>query len=377
MKNEQTGSGGLKYIRLREWLNENIESRKFKFGDKLPSENMLATKFSISRQTVRNAIDQLETEGVIRRVRGSGTFVNKLVEVKQRNNNIGVLLSYLDDYIFPQIMRGIEEVLTKEGFGIDLGITHNSVESEARFLERMLETNVAGVVVEGTRSALPNPNLDLYRKLSEMGIPVIFLHNCYQGLDFPKVVMDDAACVRKMVEMLIQAGHRQIAGIFKSDDIQGHWRYKGYIDALRQGGVAICEDNIRWYSTEDFDAGQVLSNDDAALKFMSNCTALVCYNDQIATLAYNVLIRNGMRVPEDISLTGFDDSTLSRTGSVEFTSAMHPKNVIGVEVASRIVRMIKYGGSPLSKFSLTIPAQIAVRPSIRDIRSETDLQNES
>lgn len=361
---------GLKYIRLREWLLENIDNRVFKYGDKLPSENMLCTKFSVSRQTVRNAIDQLEEEGIVRRVRGSGTFVEKVVEVKPRNRNVGVLLSYLDDYIFPQIMRGIEEVLTKEGYGIDLGITHNRIESEARFIERMLESNTAGIIVEGSRSALPNPNLDLYHKLAAEGVPVIFLHNYYQGLEFPKVMMDDCGCARKMTEMLIAAGHQSIAGIFKSDDLQGHWRYKGYIEALRSAGIAICEDYIKWYNTEDLDNATVLGDEAEFARFIAPCTGLVCYNDQIASMACSAMSRIGLQMPEDISLVSFDDSVLSRSEASGFTSAIHPKSMMGTEVASRLVKIINRGTQPAQRLNLVFPVHIEVRPSIRDLKNQ-------
>lgn len=366
MKEAQSGASGLKYIRLREWLMESIDNCVFRYGDKLPSENMLCKKFSISRQTVRNAIDQLEEEGIVRRVRGSGTFVDKEVAAKPRNCSVGVLLSYLDDYIFPQIMRGIEEVLTREGYGIDLGITHNRIESEARFLERMLSSNVAGIIVEGSRSALPNPNLDLFRQLAAAGVPVIFLHNSYQGLDSPKVVMDDCGCSRRMTEMLIAAGHRNIAGIFKSDDLQGHWRYKGYIEALRNAGVGICEEYIRWYNTEDFDNGTVFKGDEDFAGFIQPCTAVVCYNDQIAALACSALERNGKSMPEDISLVSFDDSVLA--GVAGFTSATHPKSFMGSEVAERLIRMMAGAQGPLSRFNMVIPVHIEKRPSIKEIQ---------
>lgn len=364
---ENQSASGLKYIRLREWLLESIDNRVFKYGDKLPSENMLCNKFSISRQTVRNAIDQLEQEGVVRRVRGSGTFVEKVVEVKPRNRNVGVLLGYLDGYIFPEIIRGIEEVLTKEGYGIDLGITHNRIESEARFIERMLASSPAGIIVEGSRSALPNPNLGLYRKLAEEGVPVIFLHNYYHDLDFPRVLMDDCGCSRKMTEMLIAAGHQNIAGIFKSDDMQGHWRYKGYIEALRNAGIAICEDHIKWYNTEDLDNECVLGSDEEFNKFLAPCTALVCYNDQIAVLATGALNRNALQVPGDISLVSFDDSMLSRSESSGFTSAIHPKSMMGTEVASRLIRIINKGLQPVSRLNLVFPVHIEVRPSIKNL----------
>jgi len=179
--------------------------------------------------------------------------------------------------------------------------------------------------------------------------------------------MDDCGCSRKMTEMLIAAGHRNIAGIFKSDDMQGHWRYKGYIEGLRHAGIAICEDYIKWYNTEDLDNGCVMGDEAEFMKFMEPCTGLLCYNDQIAALASGMLNRVGLRIPEDISLVSFDDSMLSRSEGGGFTSAIHPKSMMGTEVAARLVRMIHRGVQPLSRLNLMFPVHIEVRPSIRDL----------
>lgn len=353
-----------KYILLRQWLMECIENRVYRFGDKLPSENMLCNKFSISRQTVRNAIVQLEQEGLVRRVRGSGTFVNCMVEQKPRNKTIGVLLSYLDDYIFPPIIQGIEEVLSRNGYGIDFGVSHNRVENEARFLERILESNVAGLIVEGTRTALPRQNLKLFERLRESGVPVMFIHSVYPELDFPSVLMNDRDCVCKMTRMLIEAGHKNIAGIFKVDDIQGHWRFEGYAQAMRLAGLPVMEEHIKWFSTEDYKRTGLFRDEHVFRKFMGDCTALVCYNDQIAASVCELLCKLGLRVPEDLSLVGFDDSIYANNGRFQITSARHPKKELGRQAAQRLLTIIEQGGMFTKEDSFLFPSEITVRHSI-------------
>ena len=80
--------------------------------------------------------------------------------------------------------------------------------------------------MEGTKTGLPNPNISLYRKIKEMGIPIVFVHCAYPELDSSVVVgMKDYEGGRMAVNELIRQGSRKIAGIFKSDDRQGLLRY--------------------------------------------------------------------------------------------------------------------------------------------------------
>ena len=97
---------------------------------------------------------------------------------------------------------------------------------------------MGGLIVEGSKTALPNPNLDLYEKLDLAGIPVVFIHGSYGALPGAVCVSDDNfGGGYQLARHLIARGHTKIAGIFKSDDIQGHQRYLGYLTAMRDAGL--------------------------------------------------------------------------------------------------------------------------------------------
>lgn len=112
-------------------------------------------------------------------------------------------------------------------------------DNERRILQELLQKPISGLLIEGTKSALPNPNLDLYRKFKQQGIPVLFLNAYYQDLeDIPYVVTDDRQGGYDAADYLITKGHKKIAGIFKTDDRQGHEaRYLGYASALIEHGM--------------------------------------------------------------------------------------------------------------------------------------------
>ena len=154
-----------KYIDLMNWIREQILSGEFSVGMRLPSENELGKKFSISRQTVRQATSVLESEGLLERRRGSGTYVcASKSAIKKKTINIGVVLTYLDDYIFPSIVQGIEKVLTKNGYFMQLAFTYNRVEKEAYILDTMLKNNIDGLIIEPAKSGIPYINTDFYQK---------------------------------------------------------------------------------------------------------------------------------------------------------------------------------------------------------------------
>ena len=206
-----------KYMTIVEWVKEYIKKENLVTGTRFYSEKELCDIHNVSRQTVRQALMVLENQDVLRRKRGSGTFVKnagtKSVPVTVRNCNVGVVSTYFSDYIFPSIVTGIEKVLKNNNVGMQLSITHNQVFEESKALKTMLDQDVRALIIEPSRSALPNPNIKLYEKIKGMNIPLVFFNAKYPWADFPCVAMDDVAAGKLAAEHLIQLGHSKIGGI--------------------------------------------------------------------------------------------------------------------------------------------------------------------
>ena len=186
MKN--TNQEGLKYQKLYNWAHTLITSGVIRNMDKFPSEPSLQKKFGYSRQTVRTALQQLEEEGLITRVRGSGTYVSYEGQmIDDDRPRVGLLLSYYSEYLFPEVYDGIEASLSEKGYRIDVAVTKNRLNDEAVYLESMLKNNVSGLIIEGSRSAFPNPNLRLFEEIKKRNIPTIFIHNHYENMSFDSV----------------------------------------------------------------------------------------------------------------------------------------------------------------------------------------------
>lgn len=332
-----------KYRELIDYILNQIECGEFVPGQKLTSENELTKQFGISRQTVRKAIGVLEEQGVLRRVRGSGTYLNdRRKESLEKKNRIAVVTTYVDSYIFPKIIQGIEKQLFERGYSVQIAFTNNTLEREKSVLSDIISRDdVAGVIVEGTKSGLPNPNLALYRKLMDRKIPILFINTYYPELDAPHVSLDDVQAARKAVDYLIEKGHRDIGAILKLDDGQGRQRYLGYLQAMEHAGLKVTDSRMVWIDTDE--SKQLAYCKDKIMNRLESCTALFCYNDQIAFQLIRMLGDHNIRVPEEVAVISIDDADLAIHSEVPITTLPHPKEKLGAKAAELLLRMIDSG----------------------------------
>ncbi len=330
-----------KYYKLMEYLKEEILMGRIMPGEQIPSENALAEKFLLSRHTVRKSISMLTNEGYLYTEHGRGTYCLDRSKKRIESKNIGVIATYISEYIFPKVIQGVDDVLSGSGYSIMLKNTNNSTEKEALCLEAVLEKNIEGVIIEPTKSALLSNNLKYYEAFDSHHIPYIFIHGYYPQLEGKScILLDDAEGMYLAVKYLTSLGHRKVAGIFKDDDIQGLNRHKGYARALSEAGLPYNSDQVVWFHTEDRGVKPY-----AAIKQMleakSGIDAIACYNDEIAFRVFELLAGLGVKVPEDVSVTGFDDSYFSANCPVKITTVSHPKEKLGGMAAETLLQMIK------------------------------------
>lgn len=354
-----------KYQQVVDWVRTRISSRELQPGEKLESENELSEMFQISRQTVRHALRVLHQEGIIETRRGSGTYIRN---PETRNNvwgvsrTINIISTYVDSYIFPRIIQSMGQTLGAAEYNINLMFTQNQMEAERKVLKKILsEDSREAIIAEPVRSGLPNPNVELYRKLQSRGIPILFFHSFYPELSVPHVVVNDSMAGQIATEYLLRKGHGKIAGIFKVDDGQGMERYKGYLKALMQADIPVDSSRVIWIDTET--QRNLMEVSSWILKRMEGCTACVCYNDDVAHSLTAILQKNCVRIPEDMSLVSIDNSELASLNSVSLTSVSHPMERLGKKVAENMLRLLSDPGFD-ANYEFT--PELAVRGSVYD-----------
>ena len=131
-------------------IMEDIQSGRYADGSRMPTE--------------AEALAALEAQGVIRRVQGSGSYVNHPSQRRKKTGQIAVICTYISEYIFPSILRGIEQVTKENDYQLLMNSTNNSIASERAILSKLRDNPPDGIIVEGTKTALPNPNRELSAK---------------------------------------------------------------------------------------------------------------------------------------------------------------------------------------------------------------------
>ena len=353
-----------KYQVLKEKIIEYIKTNELKYNDPINSEMELMNLFDVSRHTVRRAISDLVNEGWLYKQQGKGTYVDNPEGTKVGEGKlVGVITTYINDYIFPEIISGIENRLSNEGYTMLLGNTNNAIDKERQILSNMMNHQLAGLIVEPTKSVFPNHNKDMYNQIIDKGIPILFIHANYQNIEASYLIEDDVQAGYMATQHLIKNGQKRICGIFKQDDMQGHGRYEGYLKAMRESGLDVVESNIHWFTTE---SRNTILNEFKSKKFaeiMELGSAYVIYNDQIANEFIQRMTEKGLLVPEDISVVSFDNASIAEHGIVQLTTIAHPKKVLGEEAADCLLQLMK---KEIPLIRKSFKPELVIRDSVKD-----------
>ncbi len=333
----------IKYKLLANLLREELMHNDERY--KLPTEAELCQKYGMSRQTVRNALRLLVEEGLVEKRHGSGTYSTGKRDIPRQ---VAVSAAFPDEYITPSILHEIQSALSSSGYSIHIYATENKISVERDILKQLVEQPVSGLIIEGVKTALPNPNAALYEKLKIAQIPIVFFHSMCQGMGGMTCISSDnyggGYC---LAAHLIEQGRRRIAGIFQSDDAQGLRRYSGVVSAIRDVGLPIIDPYFSWYDTQTH-RDMLARHDSGFLKNLiknrlKGADSVVCHNDELAFILIRELIHTGIKVPDDIAVVSFDNSFYTQLSPVGITSLRHKNSKLGQTAAATLIQLMQNG----------------------------------
>lgn len=280
-------------------------------GDKLPTEEEIATLHGVSRVTAHRALRELQTRGLVVRQRRWGTVVAERSQVKTKR--IGLIFDVIDPgNSFPQpgLLRGIQAGITDE-FSVVLCDSQNDPKREAELLTKMSE-ECDGIVLLPTSA---KENTELLRGIVRRKTPLVLLDRVPEGVKAPVVLSDNYVITRSAIDHLTERGHRRIGFIsFHKPTVSTvQDRFRAYQDALKVVGVDAPERLTRFLASElehthDRRFGQAVV--DAVHRMMSGpegATAIFCVQDMFVPEVLEGLQELGKRPFEDIEITTFND----------------------------------------------------------------------
>ena len=272
-----------------------------------------------------------------------------------RSMTVGMLLPDLGNPIFPPIVRGLEDRLRDHGYVAILANTDRDQARERALVDTLLQRRVDGLVLATAERTYP-----LLDELVDRDIPVVLVNRTTDSPTVPMVAGDDQQGIRLAVEHLAELGHRRIGYVGGSRTVStGFLRYQHFLAWMHSYGLEVDHDLAvfaDWF-TKDLGAKSCSELLDRTTDF----TAIVAGNDMIALGCYAALRARGLRVPEDVSVVGYNGSRLCDDVNPPLTSIHVPKYDIGRRAADLLIEAVE--DRQAMPAMVLFPATLQVRES--------------
>ncbi|MGC9522848.1 MAG: LacI family DNA-binding transcriptional regulator [Anaerolineae bacterium] len=247
----------------------------------------------------------------------------------QRSGTVGLVVTALTDPFFSEVMAGVDEVAGEAGLSMFVAASHNRPEREMDVIETFHRRRVEGIIVAASRLSSR-----YHSRLARIQVPIVLLnqHTDETQPGFHSVAFDERAGAHLAVAHLLELGHRRVGYLgLGNRQRSNRLRLAGYRDAMRQVGI---EAEPRWaLVVPETEIGE-LSDSAVGEKMLPallevGLTAVFCYNDRTAAGALLACRAQGVAVPDDVSIVGFDDIELARWLSPTLTTVRQPREAMG------------------------------------------------
>lgn len=269
-------------------------------------------------------------------------------------STIGAVVPELTNPFFAMVAEGIHQAASERDMLVVLVVPEVTEKPEEKQLELLKSQQIDGLLYLSGTGSVPASIYDLARTG-----PVVLIDEQIVGLNLPAVVCDSRKGAREVAGHVLQQGHRQVAVIGGPPALwTAQQRLAGYREAFAAAGLQ--PDEVPVYSGDYRQAsGRELAA--LALNAEPRPTALICANDLMALGAMEYCREAGLRVPEDVSIVGFDDLPFSALLTPQLTSVRQPAREMGFRAASLLFDLLKGGASPGTD---VLQASVQVRSSV-------------
>lgn len=358
------------YLQVKEYLKDKILSGEFKPLNKIPSDEDYARSLGVSPTTLEYALQELAKENLVFRIKRKGTFVSD--KVKNNINSqitslcIGVVIPDIKDPMVADVLMGIEAELTKRGYNLVYVNSHWSFDREILLIRQLLDRGVKGIIIYPTDEMCAKSETAC-RYFRELDIPLVMVDRCPSGLKVNFVTSNNRDGAYEAVEYLIKQGHKKIAHITTrySATTTIKERMEGYINALLDNGIEVEErlilKELGGYGKKDHELNISLIR--KFLRENKDITAIFTVNDPTAYKVYVAIKEEGLEIPGDISVVGFDDSQIALFLYPPLTTVYQEKSEMGKKAVELLINNIEKEISHIEQIYL--PTKLVVRSSVR------------
>ena len=325
----------------------------------------IARLAGVSHSTVSRAlrnsplIPQKTAERIQRIAREKGYSASAVARslVTRKTHTIGVVVTSIADPFNGEVVEGLEETANRNGYSVILATSQADPEREIAVVRSFQERRVDGIVVASSRVGSLHMNV-----LGEMNIPIVLLNNQSPGAFVHSVTIDNFDGALQATKHLIGLGHRRVGYIGDRLGLQSDTeRLKGYRKALTQAHLPFDKELVVHGD------GKTLGAREAATRLIGpqvpkhlRATAVFCYNDMSALGLMEAAETEGIEIPRDLSIVGFDDLFFATQLRPPLTTVRQPKREIGERAMDQLLALLR--GTPTENRTL-IQGELVVRRS--------------
>lgn len=311
---------------------------------------------TVSRALRNSPLVNHETAERIRRIAKDSNFRVSAVGrslATGRTHTLGVVVTSIADPFFAEVLSGVEDAANAHGYSVILANSRADPEREVKVVHSFEERRVDGIVVMASRvGALYVP------LLSKMNIPIVLINNYHPGAFAYSVMIDNVAASQAAVRFLIQLGHRRIGYLGDKSGAQSETeRLNGYRQALETASIPFQPELVALGDSRPEGGVRAM---DQLLALAEPPTAVFNFNDMTAIGALSAIRVRGLRVPDDISIVGFDDLIFASHTNPPLTTVRQPKYQMGLAAIDIVMNLL--AGSK-TEHSLRVSGELIVRES--------------
>ncbi len=305
----------------------------------------IALELNISVSTVSRALNdhpslKSETKEAVRTLAQKLDYQPNLLALnllQRRSNTIGVIVPEITSYFFSAIITGIQDIISGSDYNILICLSNESYDEEITIVKKLSKIQVDGVLVSPSSQT---KDFDHFRKLQKNGIPVVVFDRDCPGLEADKVLVDDYSGAFQAVEYLIGTGCKDIAHLGGPLNLSTtKHRLQGYLDALEKNNMPKRGEYI--VHVPGFTHKDGLKPTKKLLQLNNPPDAIFAMNDSIAASAMHVAKKLSFRIPQDISILGFDDEPHSQYLTPSLSTVLQPVYSIGMLSARILLHSLK------------------------------------
>jgi GntR family transcriptional regulator, arabinose operon transcriptional repressor len=364
-----------KYQQVRDHLYAEISSGRLAPGVALPTEVELCEQHGMSRNTLRQALSDLESQGLIERIQGRGTFVTNEQQrhARRQLDMFACIVPQVREGVYPSLIQGFEQACAGLQHQMIVGNSGNDVVRQGDLILQMIDQTVGGVALVPT--TVPATPVYQIRQLQKHHIPVVFCHRTVPGIAAPSLLFSGQEGGLKAGRALCNLGHRKIAFFFA----HLYFMMESYGQGLREAFVEreMNPDRVVFVEYGEKLSAPCAESERAIRAALAKLfaeadrpTAIFCGSSTDAEVIYFEAHALGLKIPGDLSLIHFG-STWRKPGLAQRLSCIAVDEFEMGASAVRLLHEMRAGQRPLdSNEQIVFPASLLPGETLGPARKE-------